>query len=339
MTRNNFGIALMLTTLVLNTTGATSACTVETREGANGRGAQPATQTPRPSTQKPAPPLSPGAEGEGNLEPQVSGEIKELAAGGYSSVTESFILVARDAQAYAALRRLHDKLPELGADFFKSNAVVAAYLGQRRSGGYGVRITRDGARGASVLLRVSEQTPAKDAFSTMALTSAFQIVSVPVGEERPLALALDATWEEAARPYKVGAGEFTRMGGFAGRPERSTLAGELRVMRHAQLATVFFALEGTGGAEGKHALQDVATGTVTPEGAITLTRLDPGSFVPPPRHPLAARGQFTDGENKLSLTLEVLEAKVNDGYGGQGKLEATATAPPPKKRAIDDDPM
>jgi hypothetical protein len=174
----------------------------------------------------------------------------------------------------------------------------------------------------------------------MALTSAFQIVSVPVREDRPLALELDATWQAAARPYKVSAGEFTRMGGFAGRPERSTLSGDVRVMRHAQLATVFFALVGTG-AEGEHSLQDVTTGTVTPDGALALTRLDPGSFVPPPRYPLRARGEFTPGEGKLSLTFEVLEAKVNDGYGGQGKLEADATAPPAKKRAVDgdDDPM
>jgi hypothetical protein len=84
----------------------------------------------------------------------------------------------------------------------------------------------------------------------------------------------------------------------------------------------------------------VASGTVTPQGALALTRLDPGSFVPPPRHPLGARGQFANDEGRLSLAFEVMETKVNDGYSGQGKLEATATAPPPKKRAVDgDDPM
>ncbi|MDQ1523889.1 MAG: hypothetical protein QOE47_1813 [Pyrinomonadaceae bacterium] len=336
----NFGGALILAALVLNATGA-CACTVKTSEGAgNGqstRRTQPAQPSTQPSTQ-PAPLASPVSEGEGNLETKVSGEIKELAAGGYSSVRDAFVFVARDAQTYATLRQWHEQLPPLGADFFKANAVVAAYLGQRSSGGYGVQFTRGDAAGGNVL-RVSEKSPGKNAITTMALTYAFRIVSVPVKDDRPLVLALDAAWQEAARPYKVGAGEFTRMGGFAGRPERSKLAGELRIMRQAQLATVFFALEGTS-AEGKHALQDVATGTVTPEGALTLARVDPGSFVPPPRHPLRARGQFAEGENKLSLTFEVLEAKVNDGYGGQGKLEATATAPPPKKRAADgDDPM
>ncbi|HEY1403441.1 MAG TPA: protease complex subunit PrcB family protein, partial [Pyrinomonadaceae bacterium] len=298
MARKKFGIALMLAALVFNAAGA-SACTVGTRGGANEAGqSQRKTQTPP----QPSPQPSPVLEGEENLETKVGGEIKELAAGGYGTVREPFIYLARDAQTYAGLRELNDKLPELGADFFKSNAVVAAFLGQRRSGGYGVQITRGGAG----VLRISEKSPAKDAFTTMALTSAFQIISVAVDEESPLALELDATWREAARPYTIGAGEFTRIGGFAGGRERSTLAGEIRIMRHAQLATVFFSLVGTG-AEGKRALQDVTTGTVTPEGALTLARLDPGSFVPPPRHPLRAEGRFADDEGKLSLTFEVME--------------------------------
>lgn len=326
----------MLAALVFNTM-TTSACAARTPQGATSGDEQ--------SKKKGQPPTAPLPDAEKNpeknLEANVSGEIKELAAGGYSSVKESFVVVARDAETYAGLRGLNDQLPAFDANFFKSNAVVAAFLGQRRSGGYSVRITRAGADGAANVLRISEQTPPKDAVVTMALTAAFRIVSVAVGDEQPLALELDATWQEAARPYKVDAGEFTRMGGFTGRPERSTLRGDLRIMRHARLATVFFALQGTGGAEGAHALEDVASGTVTPEGALTLARLDPGSFVPPPRHPLRVRGSFADPhENKLSLTFEIMQAKVNDGYGGQGKLEATATAPPPKKRAVDgDDPM
>ena len=263
-----------------------------------------------------------------------NGEIKELAAGGHGTISESFLFVARDAETYATLRRMHEALPEHGAEFFKTNAVVAAFLGQRRSGGYSVGVARTNA-GA---LRIAENAPAKGAMVTMALTAPFKIISVAANEEKPLALELDATWQEAARPYKVSAGEFTRMGGFTGRRQHSTLAGEIRIMRHAELATAFFALEGTN-EDGKVGLQDVATGAVTPECRLSLARLDPGSFVPPPRYPLRARGQFADNEGKLSLTFEVMETKVNDGYGGRGKLEATATAPP-KKRALDaDNPM
>ncbi len=335
MVRENFGSAIMLAALVLNAFGA-NGCGVESRDGTANAGDQSKRQTERrePAATEPSTRPSPAPVGEENLETKLSGEPKELASGGYSSIKESFIVVARDAETYNRLRRLHDQLPQPEANFFKSNAVIAAYLGQRSSGGYSVQIARDAASGH---WRIAEKSPGKDAITTMALTSAFRIVAVAVDEEMPLALDLDATWREAARPYKVSAGEFTRMGGFAGRRLHSKVAGEIRIMRHAELATAFFALEGTN-EEGKVALQDVATGAVASEGALTFTRLDPGWFVPPPRYPLRARGQFTEGEAKLSLTLEVMEAKVSDGYGGQGKLEATATAPP-KKRAGDDDPM
>jgi hypothetical protein len=334
MMRKKFGIAaLTVVLLALNTAGA-SACAVEqTREAAGGdEQAKSKTQTPPPQ-QTPQTPADPAPIVEDKFVTNVSSETKELAAGGYSSIRESFIYVARDAETYASLKKLNDKLPELGADFFKANAVIAAFLGQRRSGGYGVRIERAG----SGVIRVSERTPPKGALVTMALTAPFQIISIGVREESPLVLELDATWQESARPYQVGAGEFTRMGGFAGRAERSSLKGDIRILRHAQLATLFFALQGTGGAEGAHALRDTASGTVSPDGSFTLTRLDPGSFVPPPRYPLRARGNFNENEATLSLSFEVTQAKVNDGYGGQGKLEATATAPPSKKRAVDED--
>ena len=310
------------------------ACAAETRERAGGsEQSKSKTQQQQPA---PTPAPVPVSDGENQLEPKVASEIKELLAGGQGSIREPFVFVARDAETYASLKKLNDKLPELGADFFKSNAVVAAFLGQRRSGGYGVRIER--ATGG--LLRVSEKTPPKDAMVTMALTAPFQIISVGVGEESSLALELDAAWQEGARPYKVDAGEFARTGGIGGRPERASMKGEIRIMRHAELATLFFALRGTSGEEGVHALQDTASGTVTSDGELTLAHLDPGSFVPPPRHPLRARGTFSNDEGMLSLSFEITQAKVNDGYSGHGKLDAMATAPPPKKRAVDgDQPM
>lgn len=331
MTRKNFSLAaLMLASLVLNAAG-TSACaaqtTVEPREVASGG------EQSKNKTQTPLPTPMPAPAREDKVETNVSSEIKELAAGGYGSVKEPFIFVARDAATYASLRELNDKLPDVGADFFKTNAVVAAFLGQQPSGGFGVNITRT----AGGRLLVMQKSPPKGAMVTMALTAPFQIVSVGVREESPLPLEFDVAWQLAARPYKVGAGEFTRMGGFAGRPEKSTLKGDIRILRYAQLATLFFALQGAGAEGGARALQDTTSGAVTPGGELTLTRLDPGTFVPPPRYPLSARGGFSDNEDKLSLTFEVTQAKVNDGYGGQGKLEATATAPPPKKRAVDED--
>ena len=327
MARTKYGALAMLAILVFNTMGV-SACGASQgrKDGRAGKeeGAPPQQGKTQPAKPLPVPVKENGVAG--------NGEIKELAAGGQGTISESFLFVARDAETYATLRRLHEALPEHGAGFFKTNAVVAAFLGQRRSGGYSVGVTRTNA-GA---LRIAENAPAKGAMVTMALTAPFKIVSVAANEEKPLALELDATWQEALRPYRVNAGEFTRMGGFAGREEKSSLAGDLRIMRHGQFATLFFNLKGKG-AEGERALTDAATGTLSPEGNFSLARLDAGSFVPPPSYPLRASGKFTDNESKLLLTFEVMQAKVNDGYGGKGRLEATAIAPPPKKKAITGD--
>ncbi len=58
----------------------------------------------------------------------VSG-VRVLAEGEQSRVDDAFVAVARDAETYTALRELAGQLPELNADFFKTNAVIAAFLG------------------------------------------------------------------------------------------------------------------------------------------------------------------------------------------------------------------
>src|SRR6266478_5354199 len=69
--------------------------------------------------------------------------LKVLAEGFHSSVTNPFIAVVRDAETYSELTRLDNNLPKLDEEFFKSNIVVAAFLGERNTGGYSVEITRE----------------------------------------------------------------------------------------------------------------------------------------------------------------------------------------------------
>src|ERR1700682_3518686 len=64
------------------------------------------------------------------------GEMKVLAEGYHSAIINSFVAVVRDAEAYAALVKLDGNLRKLDEDFFKSNAVIAAFLGERKTGGY-----------------------------------------------------------------------------------------------------------------------------------------------------------------------------------------------------------
>lgn len=260
------------------------------------------------------------------------GGPETLAAGGHSQVREPFVFVARDPQTYTELRRLAGELPELRDEFFRAGVVVAAFLGQRRTGGYAVEIARE-ADGA---LRVSEKSPPKDAMTTMALTASFRVVSYATPDENPVRLRLDAAWRQALRPYRVVLGEFTMMGGFAGVREPFNVTGTLGLMRHQDLATVIFDLAGDDAGRPR-ALADAASGKFS-AGKLTLS-VDPGTFVLPPRRRMITEVKAGPGENKLHFTLDGMQAAVADGFGGRGKFDAEATSAPPKKIALDDDPL
>lgn len=271
----------------------------------------------------------------GRVEETVSDEVKVLAGGAYGKVNDAFVVVVRDAEAYAALRELVNDLPQADADFFKKNIVVAAFLGQRRTGGYGVEI----ALAENNRLRVSSTSPPAGSMTTQALTAPFKVVSVPDLEHRSLKIEVGPTWNNETRPYRVSSGDFMTGGGFAGRIERLQLAGDIRVSRLGRLATFVFDLKSSGGAQTR-SLQNVATGVVGSDGNISGAVVDPGALVDFPRSALAIKGRFTLNEDKLSLSFESLPSNVSDGYSGQGKLEAAATAPPlPKKPKSTGEPM
>ncbi len=266
------------------------------------------------------------------VEEPVSGEIKVLAEGAYGKVTNPFVAIVRDAETYAALRELAGNLPELSADYFKTNAVVAAFLGQRNTGGYGVQITR----GAGSKLRVSSTSPPKDSMTTQALTAPFKVVSVVVDDNRQFAIEIEPSWTNEMRPYRVTTGEFTTGGGFAGRFEKLQLAGDIRVSRLGALVTFVFDLKSTGSTKAR-LLQTSATGLVNAGGSVGSALVDAGSLVDFPRSPLGLKGNFKENEAQLSLSFESVPSNVSDGYGGQGKLEAAATSPPPKKKPTGND--
>jgi hypothetical protein len=295
--------------------------------GRTGRGADnSATQQPKQTV--PTPPQT--------GEPTVpTSDLKELAAGAYSSVHESFVLVARDAQTYAALRTLVQDLPDQPANFFQTHVVVAAFLGQRRSGGYGVEIKQTG-RGQ---LSINEHAPPKGAMTTMALTAPFRVVALPLDIDNSLVLALAATWRARLRPYQLTTGELLVYGGFAGRQNNSKLTGQLSVMRAGELATFVFNVQSTGdGRAGR--LVDTATGRVAADGQISLPRLDAFGLSGATEAPLRASGQFANGEQDLTLSFETVPlTNVADNFAARGQLNAHVTAPAPANKALTDEPM
>ncbi|MBA3441016.1 MAG: protease complex subunit PrcB family protein [Pyrinomonadaceae bacterium] len=270
------------------------------------------------ATAKPTPSRS----GEGT----VNSDIKVLAEGGHSRVGDAFIAVARDAETYAQLRGLIEKLPEMQASFFKTNAVVAAFLGGRRTGGYVVSFTSD-AQG----LRISESSPSADMMVTQVLTSPFKVISVPVSDDQSLNVVTDQTWQTGMRPYRIATGEWTMSGGIAGRTEKFQFEGDARTMRHGKLATFLFALKSREGNKSRQ-LNGIATGVAQPDGSISIAHLDADSFVELPSAAVRATGRFTNNESNLSLQFTPLPTIVADGFSGEGKLEAVATAPPPKRK-------
>lgn len=261
-------------------------------------------------------------------EETVNGNLQVIAEGGYGKVTDAFIMIARDAETYGALREITGQLPDMDEKFWRSNAVIAAFLGQRRTGGYTVEISRaaDGA-----LLRISEKSPPSGSMTTQVITAPFKIVAVPVMYGTDLAIEWSNPWKNLSRPYRVGSGQFKMSGGIAGRAEEFQLAGDVNIMRYGRLATFSFDLKNADGGKPR-ALKSVATGIVKDGGSMAINYLDAGTLVDQPRSPLRADGTFTKNEDSLTLNFASLPSQVADGFSGQGKIEAAATAPAPQKK-------
>jgi hypothetical protein len=305
------GVLALLLSFVLNGAGS---C-----DGKRSAGAQNSNQSGNADVPVSRPSEQPEAGGEKN-------DLKPLAQGQHSFVSNPFIFVARDAQTYEELRRLI-KLPDVEQDFFTSNLVVAAFLGERRTGGYSVRITR----GSGGSISVDETSPGRGSITTQVLTYPFSVVAVPVENQQALAVEAGAAWRAATRPYKVTDGEFTMSGGITGRREKFGVTGSVGVMHEGSLATLFFNLQSKGGAK-QRVLRDVASGLAKADGSVTVARMSPRAFVDQPADALRSTGMFADNENRLSLTFESIPGNVADGFNGNGSLNAAASAPPPQRK-------
>ena len=244
-----------------------------------------------------------------------AGDIKVLAEGFHSKITKPFVAVVRDAETYAALIKLDENLPKLDAEFFKENVAVAAFLGERNTGGYRVEILANG-----IEISVLEKKPGKGVMVPQMITSPFRIVSVPVAGER-LLLSLDNAWHQHFHTYRVIRGTFTMSGGFAGKREQFEFSGEVQVWRERGLATFGFDLLSSDPAR-QRLLKGVATGLVQDDGAVRINRMAADGFVNTPNGGLKAAGQFMSNQGLLSLIFSPGPSMIADGYEGQGSLEA-----------------
>ena len=243
----------------------------------------------------------------------LSSEIKTLAGGAYSAIEDTFLFAARSKETYALLKSFAENLPPESEIDFSKSAVIAAFAGEKRTGGYTVEIKKSSGR---ITIEVKE--PPKDAITTDALTYPFQIALVPVEEEKPLDLAVSENWTKAMRIYKVSTGEFESSGGITGRLKRFAAEGTVGVLQMGDFVTLDFNLSSKG-TESEMKLNEIASGVIR-NGRIDLASLDAGSFSEGPKPPVKVTG--TAAADKLELTFEPLPTRVADGFQVSGKLQA-----------------
>lgn len=244
-----------------------------------------------------------------------SGELKTLAEGSQSSITDPFVAVIRDDATYAQLSKMEPSLPKLEADFFRLNVVVAAFLGTRNTGGYSVEIKRV----ESGKISVAEKAPAKDAMTTQVITSPFKLVSFAPEGSTAVELSIGEIFQQRAQLYRISRGSFKLSGGFTGSTESFQLNGKLQLIRLGNLVTIGFALVSSGGTK-ERSLRGSATGVIK-DGAITIERMTHGSLLDPPSGELQISGKFLE-KNRLTLELVSKPIYVPESYGGGGSIEA-----------------
>ena len=247
------------------------------------------------------------------------GELKVLAEGAQSAIKNPFVALARDTDTYAALTKLDGNLPKLDDEFFKTKVVVAAFLGERNTGGYSIEISRSTRE-----VRVQEKRPGKDMMVTQVITSPFKVVAVEGVSNAPVWLSLDDAWQSGMSFFQVTSARFTMSGGIAGTREEFSLGGTIGVLRAGNLATLQFRLIAPATTK-RRALIEHATGVVGSDNNIKVIRMSADSFVDPPNTGLQADGMFSDGGKKLLLNLLARPSMIADGYSGQGSIDAAVT--------------
>ncbi len=265
-----------------------------------------------PLESNPAPPPAP-------VEKPGSSDFKILLEGAYSKVETPFVFVARDAETYALIRGMvNEGLPASSTVDFSRAAVVAAFAGEKNTGGWSVAI-RQSANKTIVDVRA----PGKGAMVTQALTTPFQVAVVPIAAELALSLELPAAWNDKWKMYRVSNGDFEYSGGIRGITKKFKAEGTIGVLSYKDYITYNFNLAGKGSSKALK-LSDTVSGIIN-AGNVEIARLDAGTFAEIPRSALKVSGTTTVA-NKLSLVFEPLPPTIADSFSVTGKIEAAKSS-------------
>lgn len=106
-------------------------------------------------------------------------ETEQLAQGGNSQVRAERMTVIRDEQA---LDRVWSEIAPRGdrpAVDFEQDMVLAVFMGERRTGGYQIRVEEVQREGEGIRVGVRMRAPGPNCMTTQALTQPYQIVRLP----------------------------------------------------------------------------------------------------------------------------------------------------------------
>ncbi|KEF33736.1 hypothetical protein RDMS_11120 [Deinococcus sp. RL] len=134
-------------------------------------------------TETPMDPVAPATPAPAPSTPAAAGRVAvtELASGTNAAVSAPSVQVATTQAALNALyaRAYGNQTGAPAAPTLRSGeTVVAIFLGQRPTGGYGVRVTGASVKGDTLTLTVELRAPGPDSIVTQALTSPWTVVRV-----------------------------------------------------------------------------------------------------------------------------------------------------------------
>lgn len=115
--------------------------------------------------------------GEGNM--SNDHEIRELAQGGQSRESAERMMIVRDPEAFERIWALTRQQGEVPAVDFDQEMVIAAFMGERRTGGYSIHVEELRQEGDVLRVHVRMESPGENCMTTQAITRPFQLVRVP----------------------------------------------------------------------------------------------------------------------------------------------------------------
>ncbi len=104
-------------------------------------------------------------------------EFTSISKGQASSISEQRQLVIRDEQGFKDIWQEIDDVRGLPEIDFENNMVIAVFMGERPTGGYGIEIKSIDEYPDRITVNIVETEPGPDELTTQALTYPYHIVT------------------------------------------------------------------------------------------------------------------------------------------------------------------